>query len=57
VFVVEFKVEKNATAEKALEQIDTKGYLIPFTANGNQLVKAGVAFSEEKGSIGRWVTV
>jgi hypothetical protein len=37
VYVFGFKLERNASAEKALEQIDTKNYLIPFTASGKQL--------------------
>jgi hypothetical protein len=56
VFVFEFKMEQNASAEKAMEQIDTKGYLIPFTASGKQLIKIGVAFSGEERNISRWVT-
>jgi hypothetical protein len=56
VYVFEFKLEKNATAEKALEQIDTKGYLIPFTASDKQLVKIGVEFGDRERGIRRWVT-
>ncbi|MDR2041462.1 MAG: ATP-binding protein [Tannerella sp.] len=55
VYVFEFKLEKNAPAEKALEQIDTKGYLIPFTASGKQLVKVGVEFGDKERGIRRWV--
>jgi hypothetical protein len=55
VYVFEFKLATHATAEEALEQINTKGYLIPFTAGGKQLVKIGVAFSEETRGISRWV--
>ncbi|MDR3365981.1 MAG: ATP-binding protein, partial [Prevotellaceae bacterium] len=41
VFVFEFKLTGNATAEEALKQIDDKGYLIPYSAGGKALVKVG----------------
>jgi hypothetical protein len=55
VFVFEFKLTENATAEDALRQIDEKGYLIPFTASGKRLVKIGVKFSAGERGIGRWI--
>jgi hypothetical protein len=54
--VFEFKLEQNATAEQALEQIDTKNYLIPFTASGKQLVKIGVEFGGNERGVKRWAT-
>ncbi|MDR0711540.1 MAG: PD-(D/E)XK nuclease domain-containing protein, partial [Prevotellaceae bacterium] len=47
---------ENATAEKALQQIDSKGYLKPYAARGKKLVKVGVEFSKEERGIGRWAT-
>ena len=55
IYVFEFKLEKNATAEKALEQIDNKGYLIPYTADGRKLVKVGAEFSVEERTLSRWI--
>jgi hypothetical protein len=55
IYVFEFKMEKNATAEKALEQIDRKGYLIPYTADGRKLVKIGAEFSAEERTLSRWI--
>jgi hypothetical protein len=55
VYVFEFKLSEKATAEDALRQIDEKGYLIPFTAGGKQLVKIGMAFGEEARDIDRWI--
>ncbi|MDR2027678.1 MAG: PD-(D/E)XK nuclease domain-containing protein, partial [Prevotellaceae bacterium] len=55
VYVFEFKMDENATAEQALAQIDEKGYLIPYTAEGRKLVKIGVEFSAEERGIGRWI--
>jgi hypothetical protein len=55
IYVFEFKMEENATAEKALEQIDNKGYLIPYTADGRQLMKVGAEFSAEERTLSRWL--
>jgi hypothetical protein len=55
VFVFEFKLTENATAEEAIKQIDDKNYLIPFTAGNKKLVKVGVEFSREERGISRWV--
>jgi hypothetical protein len=54
VFVFEFKLTENATAEEAIKQIDDKNYLIPFTAGNKKLVKVGVEFSREERGISRW---
>jgi hypothetical protein len=55
VYVFEFKLAESGSAEDALEQIDAKGYLIPFSASGKKLVKIGVEFDSEKRTVGRWV--
>jgi UDP-2,3-diacylglucosamine pyrophosphatase LpxH len=55
VFVFEFKLSENATAEEALRQIDDKGYLIPYSAGNKKLVKVGVEFSKEERGISRWL--
>lgn len=52
IYVFEFKL--NGTAEQALQQIDDKGYLIPFQTDGRELVKVGVEFSKEERNISRW---
>jgi hypothetical protein len=58
VYCFEFKLSGNGSAEEAcaqaLTQIDDKGYLIPFTAGGKKLVKAGVAFDNDKHTLGEW---
>jgi hypothetical protein len=55
IYVFEFKMEENTSAEKALEQIDNKGYLIPYTADGRKLVKVGAEFSAEERILSRWI--
>lgn len=53
IYVFEFKL--NGTAEEALEQIEEKGYLIPYRADGREVVKLGVEFSAEERNISRWL--
>lgn len=53
IFVFEFKL--NGTAEQALQQIDEKGYLIPFQADDREVIKVGVEFSAEERNISRWL--
>jgi hypothetical protein len=55
IYVFEFKMSDNATAEDALSQIDTKNYLIPYSTDGRKLVKIGVEFSNEDRTIKRWI--
>ena len=57
IYVFEFKMDKNDTAEGALAQIDTNGYLIPYTADSRRLVKVGVELNIEARGITRWVVV
>ena len=53
IYVFEMKVDK--TAEIALQQIDDKGYLIPYTTEGKRLVKVGLNFSSETRTLQDWV--
>ena len=52
VYVMELKFDGSADA--ALRQIDEKGYLIPYTADGKRLVKVGVNYSSEERTITEW---
>jgi hypothetical protein len=58
IFVFEFKLNtdsgKTWTAREALKQIDDKGYLIPYRADGREVIKIGVVFDNEKRNIGEW---
>ncbi len=53
VYVFEFKLD--ATAEKALAQIDTQGYALRWNADGREVYKIGVAFSSSDRNITSWV--
>lgn len=53
VYVMEFKL--NGTAEEALQQINDKGYALPFEKDLRTLYKIGVNFSPETKNIDRWL--
>ena len=53
IYVFELKINKSA--QEALEQIDQKGYMIPYTADGRKLVKCGISFSTETRTIEEWI--
>ena len=52
-YVFEFKVD--GTAQEALEQIDTRGYAIPYQAGKRRIVKVGVSFSSSSRTIEDWM--
>lgn len=54
IYVFEFKVD--STAETALQQIDEKGYMIPYAfENGKRLVKIGVNISTKTRTLEQWI--
>ena len=55
VFVFEFKLR--GTAQEALEQIDDRGYLIPYEAGAKRLYKIGASFDEELRTLKEWAVV
>jgi len=60
IYVFEFKMGVShplgKAAEEALQQIDAKGYLIPYIADERRIVKIGVEFSKVERGIKRWVS-
>jgi len=52
IFVFEIKIDKPAKA--ALLQIDEKGYMVPFEADGRKLVKIGISFSTKTRTVEDW---
>jgi hypothetical protein len=54
VYVFEFKITGNGTAETAMKQINDKGYHIPFTAGNNRIVKIGAEFNTEERGLKDW---
>lgn len=55
IYVMKLKYDKSA--DEALQQIDDKGYLIPYSADGKRLVKVGVNYDSDKRTIGEWKIV
>ena len=52
IYVFELKVDKSA--EEALAQIDEKGYMLPYHAEGKRLVKVGISFDSTQRTISDW---
>ena len=52
-YVMEVKLDRPAS--EAIEQIDQKGYLVPYTLDGRRLHKVGIAFSTESRTLSEWV--
>ena len=50
-----FELKYDGTAEDAIKQIDDKGYLIPYTADGKRLFKIGVNFDSTQRTITNWI--
>lgn len=55
IYVFGFKL--NGSVDEALQQIDERGYLIPYEADGRSLIKAGVSFDATIRNIGAWKVV
>ena len=53
IYVFEQKVDKSA--EEALAQIDEKGYMLPYHADGKRLVKIGIRFDSTQRTISDWI--
>lgn len=54
-YVLELKVDE--TVDDALSQIDSKGYAIPYEAEGRKVVKCGVSISSENRNITHWKAI
>jgi hypothetical protein len=52
VYVMELKMD--GSADEALQQIDDKGYTIPYEADGRNVVKVGINFSSKDRTIQEW---
>ena len=52
IYVMELKMD--GSADEALQQIDDKGYAIPYEADGRKVVKVGINFSSKERTIQEW---
>ena len=55
IYVMELKLD--GTVEEALQQIDDKGYAIPWQADQRHVVKVGINFSTKERTIENWKAI
>ena len=53
IYVMELKLDK--TAKEAIDQINTKGYAIPYQYDGRRVIKAGINFSSQTKTLTDWI--
>lgn len=53
VYIIELKF--NATAQKAIEQIEEKDYSLPFATDGRQIIKIGANVDKKTRNIEEWI--
>ena len=56
VYLFEFKLSGNGTAEDALNQIKENGYAEQYKADGKKIVLIGSSFDEQARTIKEWKT-
>ncbi len=54
IYVLELKIDGNATVDDALAQINEKNYLIPYWNDPRRKVKVGVVVDPESRTIKEW---
>ena len=50
-----FELKVNGTAQEALDQINDKGYFLPYETDGKKVVKVGVQFDRDTMTVGQWI--
>ena len=50
-----FELKVNGTAQEALDQINSRGYALPYETEGREVVKVGVQFDRETMTIGEYL--
>lgn len=53
IYILELKIDKSA--REALQQIENKGYAIPFANDSRRLFKIGINFSSKTKRVDEWV--
>ena len=54
VYIFEFKLD--GTADEALQQIEDRGYALPYASDSRTVYKIGCSFSSETGTVEEWKT-
>ena len=55
VYIFEFKLISNETAENAVKQIKEKGYKDKYSGSSKKVIAIGASFDEEKRTIKDWL--
>jgi hypothetical protein len=55
IYIFEFKLNGNGTAEEALQQIEEKDYAGKYNLSGKKVIKIGIEFDNEKRNVRRWL--
>ena len=50
-----FELKVNGTAAEAMQQINSKGYALPYQSEGKKVVKIGVQFDRDTMTIGEYL--
>ena len=50
-----FELKVNGTAQEALDQINSKGYALPYATDGKKVVKVGVQFDRDTMTVGEYL--
>ena len=53
IYVIELKIDR--PAQEAIDQIDSNGYLLPYTLDNRRLHKVGICFSTETRTLSEWI--
>jgi hypothetical protein len=53
-YIYLFEFKRDQSADKALEQIDTKDYALPYVADSRTLFKIGVSFDTAQRKLVDW---
>ena len=48
------ELKMDGSVDEALQQIDDKGYAIPYETGGRRIVKVGINFSSKERTIKEW---
>ena len=56
VYIFEFKLDSNGSAEDALAQIKESGYTAPYMASDKKIVLIGAGFDEQARILKDWTT-
>ena len=55
-YIFEFKLSGNGTADDAINQIKEKNYTMQYNVSGKKIVLIGSSFDEQRSSLKDWKT-